>query len=129
MTRIVGVDIHEKNWTPVTNYIYDRCVTEDVRFFDPLDTFDLVIATDVLEHIPKLDAQIVLTKLLRWGREVVVGVPLGPGWARGGSEENPHEAHVSAWEADDFQGRQLVARELLETEDRLPYGCFLLRQR
>lgn len=124
-TYICGLDINEGNWTPVQTYVYDTLITADLRRWRPDQTYDLVIATDVLEHIPKDDAWEIVSKFRRNCRHLIVGVPLGSGWARGGHPDNPHEAHVSEWSWQDFsQDAQDWAAVM--TEDPLPYGIFLL---
>lgn len=125
--HIQGVDINPFNWTPLHDYVYDRVYTDDIRRHAP-EYAELVIATDVMEHMAKDEAWQTLEMLQRYSAYQIVGVPIGPGWARGGFDNNPFEAHVSAWEFEELASKA-VTSVALETEDPLPYGLFLLRSR
>ena len=123
--RIDALDIHLGTWTPIHSYVYDHCYTGDVRRWAPVQRYDVAVACDVLEHMPKDDGMNVLTRFRSQGSSVLVGVPLGDAWPlRPGFDGNPHEAHVSRWYAGDFPGA-IESRETM-TEDGLPYGLFQL---
>lgn len=126
-TRITGVDINPTNWTPVHDYVYDAHYTDDARTWKYMPVHDLIIATDVLEHMDKPDAMQVMEQMWRTGAHVIVGIPLGPGWLRGGFDGNPHEAHLSEWEYRDFMQQPVIDHEVTKTEDPLPYGLFHLK--
>lgn len=126
-TRITGIDINPTNWTPVHDYVYDRTYTVDVRAWRFMPVYDLIIATDVLEHMKKDEAKIVLEAMWTTGAHVIIGIPLGPGWLRGGFNGNPHEAHLSEWEYRDFMAQPVIDHEDAKTEDPLPYGLFHLK--
>lgn len=66
------------------------------------DHYDLVIACDVLEHIPTGDATLVLPGLLNRCDHLLAILPPNDlrDNAYGG---NPHEKHVSTWGRSDFQ--------------------------
>lgn len=125
-TRITGIDINAFNWTPLHDYIYDLCISADVRAHAFSQHYDLLIATDVLEHMPKQDGQAQLRRFSAAADAVIVGVPLGPGWERGGFDNNPFEAHVARWDFEELEPFAASAVRLV-TEDDLPYGLFLLR--
>lgn len=126
-SEIFGLDINPDNWTPVHDWAYTMHVTADARQSEPLlsTRFDLIIMTDVLEHMYKNEGHEVLRRLRRRG-PTLVGVPLGPGWERGGFEDNEHEAHVSQWELGDFLVEDCTELQIVMTEDPKPYGLFLL---
>lgn len=131
ITKIYGVDINPNNWTPIHRYVYDLTVTADLRHVTPADDpfavdVDLVLLTDVIEHLPKPDAWTVID---RWRKvcAVLIGVPIGPGWERGGFPDNDHEAHISEWHYEDL--RPISSHSVLtQTEDPKPYGLFLLER-
>jgi SAM-dependent methyltransferase len=125
LCTIDALDINPDNWTPVHEWAYDEQITMDVvTFFHkqrPQKFYDLVIMTDVLEHMPKDVGYKVMSQIRRTS-PLLIGVPLGPGWERGGFPENDHEAHISRWDASDFPVPGMVT----QTEDPMPYGLFLL---
>lgn len=126
LRRIDAVDIHGGTWTPVHTYVYDEMFTADLLDFSFTD-YELVIATDVLEHIQKPASIELLRRMTKESVHVIVGVPIGAGWERGGFGENPNEAHVSRWDVEDFMDFTVVRDRLLRTEDDLDYGLYHLR--
>lgn len=123
---IDAIDIHPGTWTPVHSYVYDSCVTDDIRTVPMFKDWDLIIACDVIEHMTKEDGLAVLERLTQHGRHVLIGIPLGPGWLRGGFDNNAHEAHLSEWSHDDFRKQPVIDHELIQTEDLLDYGLYHL---
>jgi hypothetical protein len=89
--------------TPLYEWVYD-----DVRFADVLDVaaeiadYDLVLMSDVIEHIEKEPAQRLLRDLLARNRNVLISTPLD--FFEQEVEFNPHEDHVSHWTPADFDG-------------------------
>lgn len=83
---------------------YDNVVIGDARTVDwqaIADThadgcFDLVIFGDVLEHMTYSEAVDVFTAARRVAHLVLVSLPVVP-YPQDGTEENPHEAHVTEW--------------------------------
>jgi len=115
--------------------IYDDLMLADVRQL-PFreEVFDLVIACEVLEHLPKPEGFSLLEDLLRicQGR-VIVSTPLGLLKQR--DEENPYQEHLSGWHVQDFTARgfnfMLVEYPLprtLRAADRIRRIIFRLRE-
>jgi len=100
--RIDAVEAYPYD-TPLYDWVYD-----DVRIADALDVaadirdYDLVIMSDVIEHIEKDAARGLLRDLVGHNRNVLVSTPLD--FFEQHVEENPHEDHVSHWVAADFDG-------------------------
>ncbi len=82
---------------------YDELHVLDAREApEHLWTRDLVIAGDVLEHMPREDAVALLERIARAGaRHVLVSVPIVHA-PQGEVDGNPHEAHVHHWTAADM---------------------------
>ena len=120
--RITGIDVHPGTWTPLHAYIYNDTITADIRtYLLAAHHFDLIIACDVLEHMPKAAALALLTAFRRQAR-TLIGIPLGPGWLHPAGDDNPFSAHVSEWTEADFDG---ATTKLVRTEENgLLYGLF-----
>ena len=101
-TRIEGVEIYKEYITPLHEYVYDEIHIGDVRKLATTiqGPFDLVLAVDVLEHLPGDDVLMVLDELLRRHRATLVNVPAGGRLTlhpHGRHFENEHEQHLSHW--------------------------------
>ena len=86
-----------------TRKAYDEIHVEDIReSADHLLHRDLVIAGDVLEHMPREDAVALLQRAEAAGAwHILVSLPIVES-EQGEVEGNPHEAHVHQWDADDM---------------------------
>jgi hypothetical protein len=87
--------------SPLLDWVYD-----DVQRANVLDCqaelagYDLVIMSDVIEHLPKSDALGLLRELVSRNRNVLVSTPID--FFDQEIAANPYERHVSHWEASDF---------------------------
>jgi len=126
--HITGIDAHGDTWNPCHAYLYDEMVQADVRLYRPSRSFDVVVANDVVEHMPKDDGERMIGMFLEWAPQVLVGIPLGPGWLHGGVDGNPWEAHLAEWNEADFDFLNVVDRRIGHTEDgpSYAYGQFHL---
>lgn len=121
--EIDAMDVHEGTWTPAHEFIYDHTYTMDVREWTHPSCYDLVIACDVLEHIPKDDSLAVIAKLRESGSSIIVGVPIGEQWPHyDGFDGNDFAGHVCHWFPEDFP--DATQTKMTQTEDKLPYGLF-----
>lgn len=78
---------------------YDEVVISDIRYTDLKAVHerpDLVIIGDVLEHMKKAEAQRVIAKLLKWGKQVIISVPMRHR-DQGARKGNWFETHVDHW--------------------------------
>ena len=102
--HIEAIEVFPKYIMPHQEFIYDRIRIGAIEeLMDELDHFDLFIFGDVLEHMTKHDAVRVLEEAYeRANKGILINVPLGDGWLRDGTDDNPYEAHLSVWEFDDF---------------------------
>lgn len=105
----VGVDKHQqaielaRSTGPYSRY---ECldVLEIERFFGP-KSFDVVMALDVIEHLPKEQGWELLDAMEATARNrVVVFTPNGY-LPQHEFDGNPYQAHLSGWRAGEFQQR------------------------
>ena len=84
--------------------VHDELVCCDVRLlpFGP-GTFDIVLCSEVLEHLPRHEAEQVIAEMEGIARrQVIITAPTG----RCHQDEydgNPYQAHHSAWMPEDFR--------------------------
>jgi hypothetical protein len=102
--RIEGVEAFPKYVMPHQEFLYDTIHAGKIEdMVDRLGEFDLYIFGDVLEHLTKeTGIQTLETACRKAAKGVLINIPLGEGWLREVSEENEYEAHLSAWELEDF---------------------------
>lgn len=116
--RITGVDIHDGNvaFCRATG-VYDELGCADALEFlarQPAAAFDTIIATELIEHLPKETGTRLLGEVARVAaRMAILSTPnweyLRPG-AMTMTGFNEHEHHVSAWTASEFRSRGFTVR-------------------
>jgi ubiquinone/menaquinone biosynthesis C-methylase UbiE len=137
--RVVGIDFEdpklEREWASRTaaNLEFRPMRAEQMAFGD--HEFDLVAATEVLEHVP--DPEIVLSEMARVAnRHLLVSVPLEPLWralnlARGAyvRQGGNTPGHLNHWSRRSFV--QLLGRygEVVDVRSPLPWTMLLVRVR
>lgn len=111
--EVTGVDIFPGNVTFCERTgVYAQTVCQDGLEYlaaQPDRSFDTIIATELIEHLPREDGFRLLEQLERVARDVVVlSTPNGP-FLRPGSDTltgyNEWEHHVSGWTRRDFVRR------------------------
>lgn len=84
--------------------IYDSIFIQDVRKWreekEMLPTYDLIYFGDVIEHMPKKDGWTLLKDLPY--KVLILSTPNFQTRVHRG-KENPHQDHVSRWQAEDFR--------------------------
>lgn len=83
--------------------MYDEIYNEDVRNFVWKEKYDLVIAGDILEHMSKQDAEILVEKILDNSNTLIISIPI----THMPQEEingNPYEFHVK----DDWSHQEVL---------------------
>ena len=105
--KSVGVDL----FTPYLKEakerkIHEEYIVSDIRKieFKP-KSFDIVLASHVLEHMPKRDAIKVLKKMEKIAkRQVIIATPIGEMY-HPAVDENIHQLHKSAFYPEEFKKR------------------------
>jgi len=108
--RIEGIEIFEDyiSKLPHLPFIYDKIYIEDMRkalpeLLQKKKQFDLIIACDVIEHLPKKDALECIKIMKKLGNHIILSVPLGDEWLNNKVvANNPAEKHQSSWKYVDF---------------------------
>lgn len=97
-----GIDIQPNYITPLHKYLYNNIIIGDVRTID-FQSYDLIVASHVVEHLPKEDAIKLITKLKTKCNFLIVSCPHGF-LKQGNKNDNPFETHQSEWYIEDFKG-------------------------
>ena len=99
--EVHGIEGHEPYIGPIQRAVYDRLVIGDA--LDALSDlaaegahYELVIASDILEHFDEEDARLLLQRCLAIGDLLVIVTPFE--WFAQESEENELETHRSHWD-------------------------------
>jgi Kdo-III transferase WaaZ len=104
--QIDGVEIFPETHDSLQPYLYNRLFYKDAREFEPDKVYDLVMACDVVEHMPKQDGLDLIQKMSSsWASNCIVSLPLGDEWMRNCYGRNPHDAHEAVWNDNDL-GRE-----------------------
>ena len=98
--EVHGIEGHAPYIGPVQRAVYDRLVIGDAldalsRLAAEGERYELVIASDILEHFGEADARLFLDRCLAVGDLLVVVTPAQ--WFAQVSEENELETHRSHW--------------------------------
>ncbi|MFH0809106.1 MAG: class I SAM-dependent methyltransferase [Pseudomonadota bacterium] len=102
--RLVGVEVCPHVLGPWHQQLYDRIEVAEASAFLRATRdgeFDLVLAIDLLEHLPKRAAVDLCHQAMRVGQNSLFCTPylFRPQEA---TEQNPRERHLSGWLPDDF---------------------------
>lgn len=90
---------------------------------------DLVVAGDVLEHLPREDAVALLERIVEGpddapgANHILVSVPIVDS-PQGEVDGNPHEAHLHQWDADDMDAVMASLGGKVETFRGGTLGCW-----
>jgi len=129
-TRIVGVEIWPKYIREHHKYLYDKIYIGDVRDYLKTcnESFDLIVAGDVIEHFEKEDGLKLIESLrLIVNKCLVVCIPLGDKYPQKEVKGNKAERHLSVWEDKDFDQFGVIAKLIIkERIKKRPYGVYQL---
>ena len=102
--RIEGVEIFEGYRNPVWDAVYDRIYIGDAtRILNTLDSFDVGLICDVIEHIEKPAGRALINQLLAHCETVILTTPLSF-WPQGEEHGNVNRKHLCLWRPEDFSG-------------------------
>lgn len=103
--HLTGAEIFQPNIDFVRRFnIYDEILEGDITEKDQWPEFDLVVACEILEHLPRDAGEQLLARLEEGTEKVIVSTPNGRD-LRGPIGGNPAEAHLSVWNVADFKTR------------------------
>lgn len=105
--KSVGVDLFEPYIKEAKQKkVHNEYIIEDIRKLNfPPHSFDVVLASHVLEHLSKKDAWKVLENMEEWAKkQVIIATPIGKHYHRI-EDGNVLQLHVSAFTPEEFQDR------------------------
>lgn len=82
--------------------IYNRVYCLDARLFHEWHFYDVIIMGDVLEHMPKDDARLMVERMLGEHPIVCLSIPVTNCPQEGEPFGNPYEAHVAQWSHEEL---------------------------
>jgi len=135
-TVIDGVEIWSRYICHHHKYLYSNIYTTSIEDFfkSNKQSYDVIIAGDVIEHLEKKKALEVINSLrMITDKVLIVCIPLGSGYPQKASKPdklglvNKAEEHLSIWEETDFDKLGLTAKLVVkERIKKRPYGIFQL---
>lgn len=115
--KIDGIEGFGNYVTPVHDYAYnDMMVGDALKILPTLadNSYEMVIAIDILEHFDKADGNFFIEQIKRIARKsVLVSTPKI--FCEQEIEANPYENHRSLWEEDELKGFGLT--QILPNEE------------
>jgi 2-polyprenyl-3-methyl-5-hydroxy-6-metoxy-1,4-benzoquinol methylase len=103
--HLTGAEIFQPNIDFVRRFnLYDEIFEGDISTKDQWPDFDVVVACEILEHLPREAAEQLLARIEEHTQTVIVSTPNGRD-LRGPIGGNPAEAHLSVWTVADFKTR------------------------
>ena len=103
--HLTGAEIFPPNIDFVRRFnIYDEILEGDITKKDHWPEFDIVVACEILEHLPRDAGERLLARIEERTQKVIVSTPNGRD-LRGPIGGNPAEAHLSVWTVADFKTR------------------------
>lgn len=112
--KIDAVEIFKDFITPVHRYLYDEIIIGDIRkVAKDLKEYDLIIMSDIIEHLTKEDGLKIVDELLEKCKWMIIQTPLG---FRKQPEVfgNKYEEHLSGYFPEDFKGKYI---EIVEAKN------------
>ena len=100
--RVDGVEIWKRyiEGFPWLQHIYNEVYNGDIsKILGSIGKYDMIIAGDIIEHMPRPACERVLRGLVKRAKKVILlSIPLGANWLDNKIvDNNPHEKHQSAW--------------------------------
>lgn len=72
-TRIDGIEIHKKYKNPIWKYIYNKIIIGDAYYaIHQLPNYDIIFLGDILEHLERIRALILLDSCIKKARKYVI---------------------------------------------------------
>src|SRR3990172_1409217 len=106
--KITGVDIFKPDLAKAKlTGVYQKLVHKDIMQLKLKQKFDVVIASQVIEHLSKKEGRKLVDKMESLaGKRVIIGTTVGylpyeP--LQGDDSGNIHQEHKSGWQVDEFR--------------------------
>ncbi len=100
--RIRGIEIWSEYVGALHRAVYDEIEIRDAReLICETAQWNLIVMTDVLEHLPAVDGHALLAWIARSAERFLVTTPAA--WFQNPRLANPYERHVSFWTRADLQ--------------------------
>ena len=101
-TRIDGIEIWEKYITDLQRMVYTNIYIGDaVEVIKDLPVYDLLICSDMLEHLSKERGQEFMRLAMEHSKHSIVLLPSRPSNQKA-VNGNPHEAHIATWTQEEL---------------------------
>ena len=107
--RIDGVEIWDKYLTDSHRHWYNNIYITSILDFRPEIFYDMVYLGDVIEHLNKEDALLLIDKMKTWAEHIIITTPAE--WYNPPHDPlgNPSEHHLSFWTPEDLPGFEIIA--------------------
>jgi hypothetical protein len=100
--QIDGIEIHEPYRNPLWEIAYDHVYCGNaVEVLTTLQSYDLIICCDVIEHFDKEVGHALIRNMLSHSKATILTSPRGFS-PQGAIYENEYERHLSGWRIEDF---------------------------
>ena len=126
--RIDGIEVYADYIQALQKEIYDHIYIGDAFEIVPrLESYDLIVMGDVLEHFDKNTAWEFLDRCAaKTKKHLILNLPLGPEWEQPEIYDNPYEKHRSVWTWEDVE--PFVAQYRFFDIHPGTYSCLLIRK-
>jgi 2-polyprenyl-3-methyl-5-hydroxy-6-metoxy-1,4-benzoquinol methylase len=99
---IDAIEVDTDLLLPHLSHLYNNVLVGDVfDIYPKLDSYDLVLMIDVIEHLDKMKALEMLKYFISTGTDVIVATPIH--FFHQNLYESEYENHISHWVIKDFQ--------------------------
>lgn len=124
--RLDGIEVFGEYIQEHQRAIYNQIHVGDAYdIIDTLETYDVVVMGDVLEHFEKEKGWRLLDKCFAHAEKaVILFVPLGKGWVQPAIYDNAYETHRSCWEQDEIL--PMSSQHEFYSYQAGAYGAFLI---
>ena len=96
-TKIDGIEIYEKYIKQLQREIYDHIFIGDaVKILPTLDNYDMMICSDMLEHLSERDGEILLDTMKKKSKFAMIATPINV-LHQDAIYDNENERHISSW--------------------------------
>ena len=112
--HITGIEINEERLQRCSEVgMYDQLLKIDVRDWLPLEEYDLIIVSHIIEHLSKSEGKILINKMkVACKGMLIVTCPEGDTRSPLSENDPPDDEHISVWKKDDFMKMGMITRHM-----------------